>query len=105
MDPYTLLPALAEEYFAAAHGLGLATAQRMDRDAVHKYQKLIATGLGCLEASLAGGKLEPRLEAKIRLRYAGILLEDTDNVVEAETALSKGITLCEQVHCNLITLD
>lgn len=69
----------------------------MDKDAVQKYQKLIATGLGCLEAALAGGRLEPRLEAKIRLRYAGVLLEDTENVMEAETALSKGITICEQV--------
>lgn len=97
MDPHTLLPALAEEYFKAAYNLGLATAQRMDTDAVAKYQKLIATGLGCLEAALAG-RLEPRLEAKIRLRYGSVLLDETDNMMEAETALSKGITLCDQVH-------
>lgn len=69
----------------------------MEADVVAQYQKLIATGLGCLEAALAGERLEPRLEAKIRLRYAGVLLEETDNMMEAETALSKGITLCEQV--------
>lgn len=97
IDPYSLLPALAEEYFAAAHDVGLATAQRMDANAVISYQKMIATGLGCLEVALNSGRLEPRLEAKIRLRYASVLLEDTDNVMEAETALSKGITLCEQV--------
>ncbi|OBT99118.1 hypothetical protein VE01_02297 [Pseudogymnoascus verrucosus] len=96
IDPYSLLPALAEEYFAAAHDVGLATAQRMDANAVISYQKMIATGLGCLEVALNSGRLEPRLEAKIRLRYASVLLEDTDNVMEAETALSKGITLCEQ---------
>lgn len=97
IDAHTLLPALAEEYFSAAHSLGLSTAQRMEADVVAQYQKLIATGLGCLEAALAGERLEPRLEAKIRLRYAGVLLEETDNMMEAETALSKGITLCEQV--------
>ena len=70
---------------AAAQGSGLA-----------QYQKLIATGLGCLEAALNEGGLEPCIEAKIRLRYAGVLMEETDNMMEAETALSKGISLCEQ---------
>lgn len=69
----------------------------MESGVVAQYQKLIATGLGCLEAALAGGRLEPRLEAKMRLRYAGVLLEETENMMEAETVLSKGITLCEQV--------
>ena len=70
---------------AAAHGSGL-----------NQYQKLIATGLGCLESALNEGRLEPRMEAKIRLRYAGVLVEETDNTMEAETSLSKGISLCAQ---------
>lgn len=63
---------------------------------LEQYQKLISTGLGCLEAALNEGRIEPRLEAKIRLRYAAVLFEETENMMEAETALSKGISLCVQ---------
>jgi Cohesin loading factor len=41
-------------------------------------------------------RLQPRLEAAVTLRYASVLFEETENVMEAETALSKGITLCER---------
>lgn len=36
-------------------------------------------------------RLQPRMEALVRLRYARILFEETDNNLEAETALSKGV--------------
>ncbi|CAI4213763.1 unnamed protein product [Parascedosporium putredinis] len=64
--------------------------------AVSEYQKLIATGLSCLESTLQSSRLTPRQEAKIRLRYASILYEDTESLMEAETALSKGIKLCDK---------
>ena len=96
IDAHTLLPSLAEEYFTGAHYLGFSTVQRTDTSTLKQYQKLIATGLACLEAALSTGKLEPRMEALVRLRYAAVLLEETENTMEAETALSKGITLCEQ---------
>lgn len=34
------------------------------------------------------------MEALVRLRYARVLFEETDNDLEAETALSKGVCLC-----------
>lgn len=37
-------------------------------------------------------RLQPRVEALVRLRYARILFEETDNDLEAETALSKGVS-------------
>jgi hypothetical protein len=40
------------------------------------------------------------MEAKVRLRYAGVLFEETENYMEAETALSQGIILCEQVRAS-----
>jgi hypothetical protein len=92
-----LLIALAEEYFAAAHKLGPSVARGMVENLVDEYQKLIATGLGCLEAAFKKTRLAPKLEAKVRLRYAGVLFEETENYMEAETALSQGIILCEQV--------
>lgn len=33
------------------------------------------------------------MEALVRLRYARILFEETDNDLEAETALSKGVCI------------
>lgn len=97
VDTPMLLIALAEEYFAAAHKLGPSVARAMVKDQVDEYQRLIATGLGCLEAAFKKTRLAPRLEAKVRLRYAGVLFEETENYMEAETALSQGIILCEQV--------
>jgi hypothetical protein len=44
-------------------------------------------------------RLQPRTEALVRLRYARILHEETDNDLEAETALSKGV--CFDI-CQLI---
>jgi len=97
VDKQLLLIALAEEYFAAAHKLGPTIAQTMPEDVTEEYQSLIATGLGCLEASFKKMRLAPRMEAKVRLRYASVLYEETENYMEAETALSQGIILCEQV--------
>lgn len=36
-------------------------------------------------------RLQPLLEARIQLRYATILHEETDNLDDAEEALSKGV--------------
>jgi hypothetical protein len=93
----SLLLPLAEEYFEAAHKLGPLISTSMAPNNVDTYQRLIATGLGCLDAALRKGKLTPRIEATVRLRYAGILHEETENTMEAETALAKGIVLCERV--------
>lgn len=36
-------------------------------------------------------RLQPRVEATVRLRYASILYEETDNLDEAEDALNKAV--------------
>jgi len=64
---------------------------------VAEHHKLVATGLGCLEVALKSRKLWPRLEARLMLRYASVLVEETTNIEKAETVLSKGISLCEKV--------
>ncbi|KAH7393451.1 cohesin loading factor-domain-containing protein [Cadophora sp. MPI-SDFR-AT-0126] len=97
-DMAMLLVSLAEEYFESAHNLAPSVVFSMTDADINAYTKLIATGLGCLETALKNVKLPPRLEANIRLRYAGVLYEETDNYMEGETALSKGITLCERNH-------
>ncbi|EHL01641.1 putative MAU2 chromatid cohesion factor like protein [Glarea lozoyensis 74030] len=97
-DSVSLLLPLAEEYFEAAHKLAPLISTSMAPDNVDTYQRLIATGLGCLDAALRKGKLTPRIEATVRLRYSGVLHEETENTMEAETALAKGIVLCERSH-------
>ncbi len=99
-----LLVSLAEEYFEAAHKLAPQVSRAMASLDVDEYEALIATGLGCLDTALKRVKLGPRMEARIRLRYAGVLLEETENSMEAETTLSKGISLCERVQISLLLL-
>ncbi|KAI1410914.1 cohesin loading factor-domain-containing protein [Hypoxylon sp. FL1857] len=95
-DTNSLLICLAEEFFSKARTETVSMVENIDAQNLHDYQKLVATGLGCLEVVLDSPKLAPRLEAKVRFRYASILCEETNNVMEAETALTKGITLCER---------
>lgn len=82
--------------FQAAQTAVQGVASSLDTDTMGEYYKLIATGLGCLDAALTLNKFPPRVEAKVRLRYATILSEETENLMEAETALTKGIATCEK---------
>jgi hypothetical protein len=97
LDQPMLLMSLAEEFFDAAHELAPSVSISMTNANVGMYEKLISTGLGCLDTTLKHVKLPPRVEANIRLRYAGVLYEETENYMEAETALSKGLVLCARV--------
>ncbi|EHA24450.1 hypothetical protein ASPNIDRAFT_48617 [Aspergillus niger ATCC 1015] len=90
IDYQVLLLAMADEYLNAAHSHGTLVALLRREMEMDEYYKLVATGLGCLEAVLKNWRLQPRVEALVRLRYARILFEETDNDLEAETALSKG---------------
>lgn len=90
-EPHLLLISLAESYLEAAHANGYRAAASKGADE-KAYYKLIATGLRCLEAALQC-RLQPRMEAMVRLRYAGILHEETDNGDEAESALNKGVCI------------
>ena len=92
MAPYSkersyLLVALAEEY------LSLAARVQQDTDT---HGKLVATALGCLETTLKSVKLQPLQEAEIRYRYALVLHEQTNNLMELEEVLGQGIMLCER---------
>lgn len=51
-DYQLLLFSLAEDYFAAAHSAGSIRALLRRQSGILEYQKLLATGLSCLEASL-----------------------------------------------------
>jgi hypothetical protein len=96
LDYQVLLLSLADEYLAAAHGHGMLVALAKREASADQYYKLVATGLGCIESVLQNGRLQPAKEAQIRLRYVQVLLEETENDLDAETALSKGIEICER---------
>ncbi|KAL9099197.1 MAG: hypothetical protein Q9163_005273 [Psora crenata] len=96
LDYPLLLLSMAEEYIAAAHSRG-SMVDIVERETeMQAYYRLLATGLGCLEAVLRKCRLQPDVEATVRLRYATILHEETENNLEAEEALSKGISIADR---------
>jgi hypothetical protein len=94
-----LLLTAADEYIAVARGMGsLFIRERREAD-VRQYYKLISTAMGCMDTVLKDFNMPPRDEAKLRLRYASLLIEEMD--IEAadissriEEILSKQISLC-----------
>ncbi|KAK3327543.1 cohesin loading factor [Cercophora scortea] len=91
-----LLLCVAEDCFAKANAAAQRVARSMSADEVNEHHKLVATGLGCLEMAMMNKSLSPRLEARLCMRYASILVEETTNLMEAETALTRGIAVCEK---------
>lgn len=97
VDYQVLLLALADEYISKAHAL-TATVVRSHAEAdLEQYHLLIATGLGCMESVLKNWTFpDPRTEARLQLRYATLLFEETENENEAQELLTKGVALCER---------
>lgn len=97
IETLPLLLAVAEDCFAKANAAAPSASWAMVKNEVVEHHRLVATGLGCLEVAMKHNKLTPRLEARLCLRYAGILVDETTNIMEAETALTRGIAVCEKV--------
>ncbi|KAF2711056.1 hypothetical protein K504DRAFT_429600 [Pleomassaria siparia CBS 279.74] len=99
-DLAVLLLSAADEYINVAHGMGSVIAMAQRESDLQRYYKLMSTALGCMETVLKSFNLVPRDEAKLRLRYASLLIEETDNNVQIEAVLTKGIALCNRSHLN-----
>jgi hypothetical protein len=98
VDYQSVLLSLSEEYVSAAHTMSsrLCSPDATEEE-LPQYHKLIATALGCLESLLTNYRLrDARKEARVRLRFANLLFEETEDTVTTEEALSKGITFCER---------
>ncbi|KAK0900527.1 hypothetical protein LTR91_018555 [Friedmanniomyces endolithicus] len=97
-DYQAVLLSLADEYVMAAHQMSPAlAASDFDSGYVERYHQLMSTALGCLESVLKNFRqLDARKEARIRLRLASLLHEETENSEQAGELLSKGIALCER---------
>lgn len=94
-----LLLMAADEYIAAARDMGSLFVQERKEADVRQYYKLISTAMACMDTVLRDFNMPPRDEAKLRLRYASLMIEETD--IEAtdissriEEILSKQISLC-----------
>ncbi|KAL8710522.1 MAG: hypothetical protein Q9220_004955 [cf. Caloplaca sp. 1 TL-2023] len=96
IEHHFLLLSLAEDYLAAAHGQRFSSASFKQNVDLASYHKLITTGLACLEVVIKRFKVEPQVEAYVRLRYASVLHDETENRLEAEQILSDGIRLCDR---------
>lgn len=93
-DLSVLLLSAADEYIAAARSIGSTIARQKKNSDVRQYYKLMSTAMGCMDATLRKFNMQPRDEARLRLRYASLLIEETDNTTEIDEILSKGISLC-----------
>lgn len=92
-DMLVMLLSAADEYIAAARGMGSSIARQRKTGDVQQYCKLMSTAMGCMDAVLRKYNMQPREEARLRLRYASLLIEETDNTNEIDEVLSKGISL------------
>ncbi|PSN68177.1 hypothetical protein BS50DRAFT_573136 [Corynespora cassiicola Philippines] len=95
-DLQILLISAADEYIAAARAMGSVAALKQRKADLEQYYRLMAMGLSCMDSVLRKFHLAPRREAEMRLRYANLLIEETDNDMEIEQTLSKGITVCNR---------
>ncbi|KAH9867419.1 hypothetical protein IAQ61_008012 [Plenodomus lingam] len=93
-DLSVMLLSAADEYIAAARGMSAVILRHKRQADIHQYQKYMATAMACMESVLKDFNLLPRDEAKLRLRYASLLIDETDNSTEIEGILSKQISLC-----------
>jgi len=100
VDYRVLLLRLSEQYIAEARLSSVQIALDSADADPGRYYKLIGMGLSCLETVLNQrtwtGSMPPRQEAMLRIRYATLLYEETDNDQELEQLLTKSITFCER---------
>lgn len=89
-----MLLSAADEYIVAARSMSSLIVRDKNEADVRQYYKLLATAMGCMDTVLKDFNMLPRDEAKLRLRYATLLIEETDNTTEIDEIISKQISLC-----------
>ncbi|KAF2731440.1 hypothetical protein EJ04DRAFT_498769 [Polyplosphaeria fusca] len=95
-DLTVLLLSAADEYISAARNMAPTAAASLKATELAQYYQLMATGLSCMETVLKRFNQNPRDEARLTLRYASLLVEETENTAEIDAVLAKGIALCER---------
>lgn len=121
MDYRILLLALAEQYIWEARSMSVSVSLGESALNRERYQDLMDAGLTCIETvikrvrcilgALIGcvradatkqqtGRVSPRQEALLQLRYATLLFEETEDQTIAESLLGKGV----RIHARLVRL-
>ncbi|KAI4763290.1 hypothetical protein E4T52_04674 [Aureobasidium sp. EXF-3400] len=101
IDLQPVLLGLADQYISKAHGMSPYLARNPQEADIDQYYRLISAGLGCMESVLKNWKFpDPKVEARLQLRYANLLLEETENDGELQDLLTRGIALCERNRFN-----
>jgi hypothetical protein len=101
IDLQPVLLGLADQYVSKAHGMSSYLARNPQEADIDQYYRLISAGLGCMESVLKNWKFpDPKVEARLQLRYANLLLEETENDGELQDLLTRGIALCERNRFN-----
>ncbi|KEQ77112.1 hypothetical protein M436DRAFT_37349 [Aureobasidium namibiae CBS 147.97] len=97
IDLQPVLLGLADQYVSKAHGMSSYLARNPQEVDVDQYYSLMSAGLGCMESVLKNWKFpDPKIEARLQLRYANLLLEETENDGELQDLLTRGVALCER---------
>lgn len=93
-----LLLGLSDEYISAAYSMSAALSQaETSAEAMDQYQSLLSNGMGCLDSVLKLHRFsDVRKEARVRLRLATLMYEETENDDEPAEILAKGISVCER---------
>ena len=91
-----VLLSMVDEYLEATHSEAANLLTSDDRASLEIHDKLIATALACMDTILRRWRLQPLLEAKLRLKYARVLVEETENDYEPEVILTRGIHLAQE---------
>lgn len=83
VDYQAALLALSDEYITAAYSMPSVETE----DELHSYHRLVAMGIACLESVLTNYRhSDARKEARIRLRLATLLFEETENDTDVSKA-------------------
>ncbi|PNS21491.1 hypothetical protein CAC42_1270 [Sphaceloma murrayae] len=92
-----VLLSLADQYISSARSMS-STLALSDSESDHApYRELMTLGLSCLDSAIKGWRVgDTKSIVRLRLQYATLLFEETDNDDLAQSVLSHGITACER---------
>lgn len=98
VDYQFILLSLAEEYINSAYKMSLLiTTGTGPEQQFNTYSALISAAMACLESVLNNYRqTDARIEARIRLRLATLMIDECENNEEVEAILGKGIDLCDR---------
>ncbi|KAL6707112.1 hypothetical protein ACN47E_004864 [Coniothyrium glycines] len=93
-DLSVMLLYAADEYIRAARSMSSLIVREKKETDLRMYYKLMATAMGCMDTVLKDFSMMPRDEARLRLRYVSLMIEETDNTTDIDELISKQLSLC-----------